>query len=249
MSNVIVQEALRGKVYRELPAKNLDGSDAYLRLGSRADGMVIPLTSTKHGLAEEGSYYTAANAAISTGLTIGGDTQTAWVATTPTLVIYNGAAAGGVNLIIDYLKLLVTSGGTAATQLEYAVLLDNINRYTSGGTALTPKNVNMGISTSSIASVYFGAITAPAASASVRKVARGVLRAAIPVAFDQYVIAFGASDISCNNSQIGSTTIINHTVSAPPAVIPPGSSLLVYTWGGSMSNSPEAEVEVNWWER
>ena len=198
MSNVIVQEALRGKVYKEMPSRNLDGADAYARLGNRGELMNIPLTSTKHGLAEEGSYYVATNATISTAITLTGATCTAWVATTPTVVLVNA---------------------------------------------------NMGISTSTSALLYVGAITAPAASANVRQVGRGLFRNAIAVANDQYILAFGASTVSASASQLASTTSIMQTFPAPPVVVNPGGSLLVYLWGASMSAAPTAEFEMGYWER
>lgn len=253
MSNVIVQEALRGKVYRELPSANLDGSDAYARLGRYGEVRTQPLTSTKHALAEEGSYYVAVNATISTGITIGGDTQTAWVVTTPSIVLYNGASTTSTSaksIIPDYIKMLVTSAGTAAAAFHYAVAIDTTNRWTSGGTAIVPTNVNGSISTATSAVLHVGAITAPAASANVRYTGRGVFRAAIPVANDQYILAFGASDIAASNSgDVAGTTVCNHVCHTSPVIVPPGGSLLVYTWGASMSNSPEVEFEMGYWER
>lgn len=252
MGNVIVQEALRGKVYRELPSANLDGSDAYARLGRYGDVNVTPLTGTKHGLAMEGSYYVAVNATISTGITIGGDTQTAWVVTTPSVVLYNGASTTSTSaksIIPDYVKLLVTSAGTAATEFQYAVAIDTTNRWTSGGTAIVPTNVNGSISTSTSGVLHVGAITAPAASANVRYTGRGCFRAAIPVAQDQYILAFGASDISSGVTEIAGTTKLMNTYHTSPVVVPPGGSLVIYTWGASMSNSPEVEFEMGYWER
>lgn len=249
MSNVIVQEALRGKVYKEIPSRNLDGSDAYARLGSRGDVMSIPLTSTKHGLAEEGSYFVATNATISTPITLTGATCTAWVATTPTVVLVNGNTTGGANVIPDYIKFQIVGAGTAEAAVQYAVLLDSTNRYTSGGTAIVPKNANMGISTSTASLLYVGAITAPAASANVRQVGRGLFRNAIAVANDQYILSFGASDVSASASQLASTTSIMQTFPAPPVVVNPGGSLLVYLWGASMSAAPTAEFEMGFWER
>jgi hypothetical protein len=247
MSNVIVQEALRGKVYKEMPSRNLDGSDAYARLGSRGEVMGIPLTCTKHGLAEEGSYYVATNATISTPITLTGATCTAWVATTPTVVLVNAHTTA--NVIPDYIKFHIVGAGTAEAALHYAILLDRANRYTSGGTAIVPSNVNTGISTSTSSLLYVGAITAPAASANVRQVGRGLFRNAIAVANDQYILSFGASDVAASAPQLASTTSIMQTFPAPPVVVSPGSSLLVYLWGASMSAAPTAEFEMGFWER
>jgi len=249
MGNVIVQEALRGKVYRELPSRNLDGADAYARLGRYGDINVIPLTGTKHGLAEEGSYYVATNATISTAITLTGATCTAWVATTPTVVLVNANSTGGANIIPDYIKFHIVGAGTAEAAIHYAVLMDSTNRYTSGGTAIVPVNSNMGISMASSTLLYVGAITAPAASANVRQTGRGLFRNAIAVANDQYILAFGASDVSASASQLASTTSIIQTFPTSPVVICPGGSLLVYLWGASMSAAPTAEFEMGFWQR
>jgi hypothetical protein len=76
-----------------------------------------------------------------------------------------------------------------------------------------------------------------------------VLRGAIPVANDQYIIAFGESMVGAGNDVLGGTGIVKNVVPCAPAIIGPNQSLLVYTWGASMSNSPETEVEIGWWER
>ncbi len=233
--------------------KKTDGANPVFRQGARGEGIFIPLTFREQGLADEGSYFVNVTPTISTGVKLQGDTTTAWVATTPSILIVNTEPAGqpqSKNIYLDYAKLLVTVAGAALTQLQAAVLLDAINRYASGGTEITAytKNVNMFSNVDSIAKVYYGA-TAAAASAAVRQIGRAVLRGAIPVVNDQYVLSFGGGESCMAASAIGGTGIIAQAYNFAPVVIGPQQSALIYLWGAAMTTSPSTEHEIAWHER
>lgn len=75
---------------------------------------------------------------------------------------------------------------------HFFLKVDNRDRYASGGTQLTPINVNIDGGTGSISQLFVGAVTTVAPSPAARLLCRGVIRSAIPVVNDEYVFRFGS---------------------------------------------------------
>jgi hypothetical protein len=242
------QALIKGLVGRALPTPNADSqsNDIGSRFGRYGENYVLSAIRKQHLLADEGSYFTASNAQTA----ITGPAATGFVATTPALVVYNGASAGGPRIYLDYLAL--TAGGTAFsnstsnTGMFYALYIDTGNRYVSGGTALTAKNANMDSNNNSFASVVFGAPTASAASAAVRSLVgqrlfrEPVSATALSLAsMDEWTFNFGGVEGGPANS-VGSSgvlqaNIVHKVFNLPPVVIGPGQSALLYIW--QISNS------------
>lgn len=234
-------------------SKKQDSANPDVRQGARGELLVIPMGVREHGLADEGSYFVNMNPTISTGVKLQGDTTTAWVATTPSILIVNTDVANQVtskNIYFDYAKLLATAAGAGLSTLHAAVLIDGGNRYASGGTEVTAntKNANMTSNIASIAKIYYGA-TASAASAAVRQVGRAQLRAAIPVVGDQYILSFGTGEANAAGAVLNGTAPQNLGFNFAPVVIGPQQSLLIYLWAAAMSTSPSTEFELAWHER
>jgi hypothetical protein len=106
----------------------------------------LPVTA-----ADEGCYFVTNNAQTGIAMT----TTVAFSATAPFLIIQNTAAAGGKKIYLDYLDLVTTAAGSAAsglTLIQAAVYLDSILRYSSGGTNLTANiaSPNMALSPTSV---------------------------------------------------------------------------------------------------
>jgi hypothetical protein len=253
------QALIRSLVQRALPSKQPDGAsnDVAPRLFSYGELMSQPMVRKSHALADEGSYYTLNNAQAGIVPTYG----TAFSATAPFLLLYNGQPAGGLNLAVDYAALVAIAAGACTTLAGYiaaAVTVDTGNRYTSGGTNLTPNivNANLGASqTQTGVSAYCGAITATAASANarnlvgVRNLRPNVSSTVINVVGDMHLLNFGGVEGS-----VGSITIANANVmpqALPPLVIPPLCSALVYLWFPVMT-APSAATfapELGFWLR
>lgn len=249
MGDVFVSGTLKGAVGKMLSSMgtNADGTSAGARVGRYGEQMVLPMGNKGFSLVEEGSCFSACNPTISTPVALQGATTTAWVATTPSLLIQNNDSAGGKNLLMDKIVLHVGAAGTAAAALHFAILLDDTKRYASGGTAITTaKNLNMASGVTSIATLYYAA-TASAATSSVRQVSRGLLRGQIPVVNDMYTLDFGGPASSAGTD--GTTTIMNKVIAVPAVCVGPQQSVLVYFWGASMSASPTTEFEITWIER
>jgi hypothetical protein len=253
------QALFRGIVQRALGTINADSqsNDVPMRLDPYGAPYTQPLIRKAHNLADEGSYYTVNNA--QTG--IASAYNTAFTATAPFLLIYNGNT-NNQRVYLDYLALVAIAAGACTTTAGYiagAVVTDTGNRYSSGGTNLTSLIVNPNFSaanaTPSGISVYAGAITATAASASartivgVRNLRPNVSTTVINVVGDMNLINFGSVE-----GATGSITIANANImpqAFPPVVVPPQSSALFYLTYPVMS-APSAATfapELGFWVR
>lgn len=229
------------KTNQILPASVTDGTQIQARAGKYGELIVVPLTAGTYALAVEGQYFKACGP-IATAIAIGGATQTAWVATTPSFHVRNGAGANGVSLFLDYMRITIIGAGATITGVHGAVVLDAASRYTSGGQLLTSVNPNLSMANVSVAaSPVFGAITATAAT-SPKVVSRFALKSSTPVAGETWVINFGAVD---------SVTSTGNAASVGPVILGPNANhtALVYLWFTGATAAPTAEIELGWWER
>jgi len=252
---------MRGIVSRILPAANPDSPqvDAPTRFGRYGENYILSMVRKQHVLADEGSYFVA-NTGSATGQI--SSPATGFVATTPALVVFNSDTLTNPNykrVYLDFLKLVTTVVGSAASglvNLQAALYIDNINRYTSGGLQLTAASPNMDLSPQPVAKVYFGAITAPAASSAVRVLdGLSVVRTAVSgtvmdVIGEQKLFNFGAVEGNMN----GSITIANANnipVAMPPVILGPQMSALLYLWQNVGGTNVAATYAPNlgWWER
>ncbi len=264
------QALIRGLVSRALPLPNVDSqsTDVALRLGRNGEAAVLSYVRKAHLLADEGAYFVANNA--QTGIL--SSAAVGFVATTPSLIIINNDSGSNPNakrIYLDYIELLVTAAGVTATaaQAKYcAALIDATGRYSSGGTNLTANiaSPNMDLLPASIAQAYFGALTATAASVSVRTIA-GQRLVRFPVtattapdlAGDVVHIEFGSVEPPASN-QAGSSGVLQangyySTIKMPPVIIGPRQAFLLYLWqlvaGGTYTTATTYAPEIGWWER
>src|SRR4051812_23324271 len=129
-----------GKVGIDLPSTNAQSAQAQFRAGRYGEQYVVPLTAGLYAMADEGTYYRSTNQTPGTATAY--SITTAFSATAAFAIIRNTDSAGGKRLFLDYLRLICTTVPASATSAHFAVSVDTANRYTSGGTALTPQNVN-----------------------------------------------------------------------------------------------------------
>ncbi|HWR72779.1 MAG TPA: hypothetical protein VN604_06390, partial [Nitrospirota bacterium] len=137
---------IAGVTGTSLPNKNVDGTVVRARM-ARYGEVGLKDFGSKKGAVEEGSSFIVVNPTLGTGVALGVAAATAVIQTAPSILIYNNDVVGGKNIIMDSLKLIVTGAGTAGTRLDLSIYLDSTTRYTSGGTAGTPVNLNMGVTT------------------------------------------------------------------------------------------------------
>lgn len=257
-----IRAQMQGWVSRLLPQAETDNDSGNVRVGRYGDVWTIGAVRKQHALADEGSYFVT-NSGSQTGIL--SSPATGFVATTPACIIANTDSAANSNakrIHLDFMNLVTTVVGSAASglvNLQAALYLDNSNRYASGGTNISSfiVNPNMDVAArASVAQVYFGALTAAAASGNVRAVCPlRVIRPAVSgtvldVVGETKWFNFGGVEGSLN----GSITIANAnfiTVPMPPIIIGPGQCALIYLWQ-NVGATPVAATyapEFGWWER
>jgi len=245
------------KTNRILPTKTADASQLQVRVNGYGDVLTQSIGDGMHALAEEGSYFKATNATIGTGIIHA--LTTSFSATAAIWSIQNTDAEGGKRIILDYFRLITGATAismTAATSIECAVTTDTTNRFSSGGTTITPVNVNSDSSRATLATVNFGAVVLSAASGSVRTVARAALpRRAAPalVTGDQIHYDFdsvGSPSLSVAGAAAPATAAAQFYCPLGPVVIGGGDSVNFHLWYPSgATTAPTYEFEIAWWER
>lgn len=234
-----------GKTAETLPTAVVDGSQVQPRLSEYGDMMSIQLMDNHSSLANEGSYFKAINPTISTA--IAGAATTAFSATAGLFTIYNTSAAGGKRIFIDYIRLMVVGAPTTSTSAQVAVTLDSSNRYSSGGSAITPTNTNMASSRATVATMFFGAVVLTAATGAVRTVARFNPKQAILVAGDVISMDFG--EHSSGSAALTGAAAQVLPASLGPVIIGGGHSLNFHIWYPAATAAPTFEFEIGMWER
>ena len=217
----------------------------YGRYGESFGYSIGPLAT-----ADEGNYYHVTNALPSTPITDAVRTTYSstsglfYINNTDTPVLTGGQ---GTRIYMDFLRLLVNIVPASATSFQYLVTIDNIVRYSSGGTQLTTvNNSSMDSGHTALATVFFGAVTLAAASASVRQLSRGILRGQIPIANDVLILDFTMPP----HASTGAATAGIIVDSPGPAIIGAGHSLIVHTWyPGNSATAAQFEVEAGFWQR
>jgi len=258
-----VEALLKGWVSRNRPQAQIDNQPDIMRFSRYKDAYVIPVVRKQHALADEGTYFVA-NANAQAGIL--GSAATGFVATTPILTVYNSDSPsnqGAVRVHVDFLNLVTTVVGSAASglvNLQAALYIDQgPDRYTSGGTDLTNNivNVNMDVGQRvSVAKVRFGAITATAATGSVRAISPlRIIRPAVSgtvldVVGEVKWFNFGGVEGMLS----GSMTAANANfipVPMPPVVLGPNQQMLLYLWQnvGATNVAATYAPELGYWER
>lgn len=231
------------------------------------EARMIARTQGRWGAAQ-GQYFKAVNPTIGTGIT--GPAAQSFTTAANLLTIWNQApATSNVFVFPDYIKTLVTVVDTGGTALQYAVSLDIIKLYSSGGTIITdrvgvqasasgPVNVLRQLPTSNPtwpgfgaqAQIAFGAITTVAGG--ILTVARGVMKAAtaapVTVVNDEYIWTFNSSlESSGTSSKLGTTAAV-YRDNVGIVCIPPQGSMALRLWVPAITVGATFEVEVGWWE-
>lgn len=244
-----LEVSMTGEVDRTLPHAELDGTDADARLTRYREQCGVNMIRTKHPLSDEGSYFSVNNA--QTGIATAA-APTAFSATNPFLLLYNTSAPSddfAIRVYPDALMLLATAAGTAGASVQFAITLDRGNRYTSGGTDLTPniRGVAQTASRTSVLRAYAGNITASAATSNARTiVGNRYMKGAIPVAGDQYSVRFGNTDTP---DMLSISTILFSQNNVQPIILGADESMLVHLWLPSQSAASSYAPEFSWWER
>ncbi len=243
-------------VQRTLPT-TINGDSALVvaqpsRAGNRLEAYTLPLFSGKTSLlADEGSYFTTYNVTDGTGIAGHPAPVQADLSLKPLLHIFNGNAAGGKSIILDFVRLRLTAIGAGATTTDFTAWIDQKGATckTSGGTVATSVNCRSDNPNATGAIVSFGAVVATA-YASERRIDHQRVRSVVPVVEDQYVFTFGnSSPVFAAATPTSGTLILAAQVPMPAVCILPGGNFKLEQWGASQSGAHSFEYTVAWSER
>jgi hypothetical protein len=256
-----VQSSGFGLVSRGIPQPSTDNTEREERLGRYGEQYTMPMIRKQHLLADEG-FYRIANGGNQTGIT--DNLGTAFSATVPTLIIYNNdtpANPAYKRIYLDFINLNTITANTAAStagSIQGALYTDSGNRYSSGGTVLTGNIVspNMDVAQPTVASVYFGALTATAATGAVRAInpymyiRTAASGTAFDVAGENKMFNFGPVEQMLNGS-ITVASANNITIPMPPVILGPQQCALLYLWyaAGTTNAAGTTSPQIAWWER
>lgn len=235
-----------GLVGRARPAFSADALAKLLRLTQYGDLVTANGWSDEQQQCDEGALFSFVNPTPGTG--IAQTIQTSFSATNGILTLRNNAASANKRIYPKLLRLINTVVGTSTTRSECLISVDNITRYSSGGSALTTlANRNMDDATASEAVVHFGALTLAVESGSVRRISRFQLRTAIMVQFEEWVIRFGTGEGDGAVLAGAAPSVIKNV---PAIALGQGDSMQVHLWNpANATTAPSWEVEGCYLER
>ena len=237
-------------VYKNKPAIQGEGSTSVIdRHTQRGEAITAPLfAGGAQMLTDEGSYFVATNATWETAIA-GGITAT-FSDIVGLLAIRNTAATGGKRIFLDYIRLIMTVIPASGTNQHFGITVDNaLTRFTSGGTALTPKNLNLGSDQETIAAVNFGVLTIAAISSKGIRAGRMQARTTVGVVGDVYEFKFGSLSIPAQGPAKATTSdhIVMHCA---PVVLNGQEVMVLHHWAASNATTgPSYEIEMGWSER
>ncbi len=238
--------AMLGEVRWARPPRGNEGDQRLPRLTPYGEESVQLLTQPRCSVADEGSYYVATNPTPGTAIA---HVVSAAVSETAgyVLAIRNGDAVNGLRIYLDYLRLICTTAPAAATRGDFFLKIGPAALWASGGSPIIPVSVTSDKGAASIAMVKFGALTT-VADPNARLVARGMLRAVIPVVGDEWIFKFDGLDAGAGS--LGGSVPLRMPIACPPVILGPGHSLGLQVWYPSNAVTPaEYEFELGWWER
>lgn len=236
VNNIVVADDQLALALTIGKSATVEGTPQYMRSSVYGEAIVHSLHGTRTPmLAREGSLWVQTNVP---GTPITNGIVTGFVATTPTLVLFNNnSVASGRYIYPLRCKQQVVAVGATSSDWQGQWILDTGNRWTSGGTLLTVASPNLNVpNTLSGAVIHQGALVAPAANAS-RIIHSAKYRSVLKVASDVLQFEFGGSTPSTPGMPIEGTLQLNQVMQLPAIALPPQCSLLWYSYGTAMGTA------------
>jgi hypothetical protein len=217
-----------------------------MSLAASTNPTVLPLGGSDIAFGDAAAYYTAIAPTPGTGIL--GPVSTTLDEAKALMTVYNG---GVLNIYPRWLRLHVSVVGTTGTIVQFTQAVDSGNRFSSGGSALVPKNTNMASTATSAAAIQFGALVTTAPTSARRLLHHTKYRSAIEVVDDQYQFSWGSSDQLQDPTSLvnNSTTIANVTFAYAPVVIGPGQTFVLHQWRGAITVGITFDVEFGYVEK
>jgi hypothetical protein len=199
---------------------------------------VSNIAATSQTKANENKYFSGAiNPTIGTGVALTIAARNVFLATQPSIIINAPTKA----VTLDKIMLMPRIAGAGMAQgLQLVVIVDTVDRYTSGGTIVNLKSsLNMTPSTA-IARTGQVPIVATNTTTTENRVYIGAIKSAIPAINDNYSLYFGNDNIF----ETGLMTNTQQSKSLPPVIVPVGGTALIYLFGTGMSAAPAFEGTI-----
>jgi len=238
--------AFVGTVRRLLSTAQDETDFTNVRFGRYGELIEHPLTVGAYANSMQGNYFKASNPTPNTGILA--SVQTTFSATNGLLLLEAASAGADRQVVVDYIRLIVVGPGTGTTRVDALVAIDNIPRFSSGGSLITNVNSNMDSGTGYSSRLRFGALTLVAEGASVRRLSRFVLRDAIYQARQEFIITFGRDSLSYQSQTLVTATADRYLVDAGPIIIGTGDSFVLHVWKPAQATAEDFEFEIGWWE-
>ena len=199
--------------------------------------------------AEEGTRFVATNPTPGTPIATTTSITAFTVASPIMAIVNNNGIDSGINVTLDYLRLLLSQVPTSATSWQWLMQKDSATRYSSAGSTIVPKNVLVGApNPTGSAGIYFGALVAAAAGVNARYTHRSVGRSVVGVIQDETLFKFGSPSHD-GAGTLGGTVALRVPIPCGPEVIRPGETWLLYGWGAANAAAPSWEFELGYTER
>lgn len=198
------------------------------------------------------NFYVAHNATFKTAVAINA-TPTAIAATEGMLSIYNSASRTGstnrnVLVVPLYIKLVCGTIAASGTDFSTRVAVDVIDRYSTGGAALTVSSCFVDTLSSwtretAVSTVKFGDLTLAAAS-SEKQVGQQQWHGSgiSQTAGDQFLLTFG--EFQGASALISSTAVQQFYQVCTPVILAPGTSMIMQPFETAATGAATFEVEI-----
>lgn len=240
-----------GEARQNKQTRTADRSNTAIVTSVHGDVNTSPHGKGMYGLADEGSYFVARNPTIGTG--VAGIAAADGAEGLEQLIFLRNTSteSEGKRIYLDYLRLVPTAAGTNGTTTVFCSVIDSgTNRYTSGGSTITPVNVNMDSSETAPVQCVFGAVVTAAASSDARTVGGGSLRlGVIKVIGDQYLFDFGADKSTMPTLVTSGTAQALVHWRHSPVVLGPSDMWMLEVFAASQTVAASFEFELGFWVR
>lgn len=193
------------------------------------------------------SFFVASNPTAGTGIATA-DAATARSATANAMTVFNSDTTGKTARIIPVrLWIRATAINTSAADLKAVIYLDDIDRYTSGGTTLSSVAcIDSGLAgfaePTSKATINFGVLVTAAASDE-NKIYEREITTTILKADDEFDFWFGDAPSILAPTAKATGYYEKSVILVPPMWIDPGATMVFDTYGTSQAADPAWEVE------
>ena len=193
------------------------------------------------------SFWRASNPTTGTGIA-SLDAATARSATANLMTVYNSDTTDQRARIIPVrLWLRATAVNTTASDLHAAIYIDKINRWSSGGTAITPTYTGISghedwTAPTTKATIKFGVLVTPAESAEVKVYDREITTTILK-ADDEFDFWFGDAPGLIAPTVAATGYYEKSVIAVPPVWLDPGATMIFDTYGTAQAADPAWEFE------